>query len=162
MWISVLAGPHHISVPRSPNVYVLNCAFVVCFYSYVFKSTVATLACSVFPYMCGCLTHTPNKNTCQFSIAMGCSVHITWCTVYHHVMYGGNGQAPTSLHVPHVTCHTGSGWRGLMVQTGHKWGLATLGAFALYWHFSSGNWINISSPSPQITCCIFSVLVNEQ
>ena len=84
-------------------------------------------------------------------------------------MYSGNGQAPTSLHVPHVTCHTGSGCQGLMFQTVHI--LPILGAFALSWHFSSlratlclfvsGNWINVSSPNPQITCCVFSVLVND-
>ena len=87
-----------------------------------------------------------------------------------YVMCSGNGQAPTSLHVAHVTCYTGSGWRGLMIQNAHIWGLPALGAFTLSWHFSSlwatlflfvtENWINISSQNPQITCCIFSVLVN--
>ena len=39
--------------------------------------------------------------------------------------------APTSYHVPHATCHTGSGWLGLMVQKAHRRGLPTLGEFAL-------------------------------
>ena len=52
-------------------------------------------------------------------------------SIHHHVMHSDNGQAPTSLHVPHVTCHTESSWQGLMVQKAHRWGLPTLDAFAL-------------------------------
>ena len=59
--------------------YVLNCVFVVCFYIqfYYVLPTLATVACSVLPSMSDRLTHTPSINSCQFSIATGCSVHIT-------------------------------------------------------------------------------------
>ena len=43
-----------------------------------------------------------------------------------------------SLHVPHFTCHTGSGWQGLTYGSeGVQMGSPALGVFTLSWHFTS-------------------------
>ena len=73
----------------------------------------------------------------------------------------------TSCHISHRVRLVGSyGSEGAQTESPHSECIHTLLTLQfpvsqLVFLFVSGNWINISSPNPQIICCVFSVLIND-
>ena len=92
--------------------------------------------------------HVPHVTQCQASGVRHPLTSCSSCHMSHRVWLAGSyGSEGTQTEFPHFGC----------IRTV----LTLQSLWATLFSFVSGNWINIRSPNPQITYCIFAVLFNE-